>query len=320
MLRSLFVGLSKAAWAQKMITSWAFARRASRRFVAGETLPEAVEAIRVLNQRGVNATLDYLGENTRTPAEARLAAAEVENMLEAIHEHGLRSNVSLKLTQIGLGMQDDLCRELLRGLLAKARELDNFIRIDMEGSNLTSATLDMYFWAMDEGFDNQVGIVLQSYLFRTEKDLEKVLERGGRVRLCKGAYKEPPAIAYPLMRDVCLSFDRLTLALLRAANDATAPSISSDGRIPPIPGLATHDPERIRQALKMAEGLNLDKNRYEFQLLYGIRRDLQDKLSTDGHQVRVYVPYGTHWYPFYMRRLGERPENLMFFIGALFRR
>ncbi len=319
MLRSLFAGLSKAAWAQRAITSWQFARRASRRFVAGETLPEAVDAIRALNQSGINATLDFLGENTRTPAEARLAAAEAIAMLEAIDANNLRSNISLKLTQIGLGMDKHLCRELLGMVLDKTSQLNNFLRIDMEGSPVTSDTLEMFYWALEHGYRDRCGIVLQSCLLRSDKDLEKVLEKGGRVRLCKGAYQEPPSIAYPRKRQVDLSFDRLALSLLRAANTPQAPRVTTEGRVPPIPALATHDEERIRQALSMAQGLGLEKNAYEFQFLYGIRRDLQQRLSRQGHPVRVYVPYGAHRYPFCMRRLGERPANLFFFISNFFR-
>lgn len=320
MLRSLFVGLSRAAWAQRLISSWPFARRASRRFVAGETIQEAIDVVRGLNLRGINATLDHLGENTSTPEEARSAADEAVALLKTIHRTGVRSNVSVKLSQIGLLLDEDLCRELLGEILLNARELGNFVRIDMEDSGLTQRTLDMYAWAMGAGFSANVGIVLQSYLYRTEADLQVVLDLNGRVRLCKGAYREPAEIAFPKKQQVDQSFDRLTRRLLDCARLSHAPRISANGRVPPVPALATHDPARIAYARRLVREFGIEKNALEFQLLYGIRRDLQENLVSRGYPVRVYVPYGTHWYPYFMRRLGERPANVWFFISNFFRR
>jgi proline dehydrogenase len=319
MLRSLFVGLSKAAWARRLLTSWAFARRASQRFVAGETIEEAVDVVRQLNLRKINATLDHLGENTSSPEEARASADEVVALLRAIHRSGLRSNVSVKLSQIGLLQSPDLCRALLAEILQTARELTNFVRIDMEDSSLTESTLEMYAWAIDQGFGPNVGIVLQSYLFRTAGDLERVLALGGRVRLCKGAYREADEIAFARKNDVNRSFDELAERLLRASQPAIAPRLSTNGRVPPVPALATHDPARIAHARRLVSELKMDKNGLEFQMLHGIRRDLQEELVRRGYPVRVYVPYGTHWYPYFMRRLGERPANVWFFISNFFR-
>jgi proline dehydrogenase len=319
MLRSLFVALSKAVWSQRVATSWKFTREASRRFVAGETLDEAIQVVRRLNLSGINATLDHLGENTTTEAEACEAGAELVNMLQVIYRSGMRSNVSVKLSQIGLTLNEELCRELLGSIISKARELGNFVRIDMEGSDLTESTMNVYEWVLEQGFAANVGIVLQSYLHRSRRDLEQVLARGGRVRLCKGAYQEPASIAFARKRDVDLNFDQLALSLLRYACSPDAPALSANGRVPPVAAIATHDPARIAYVRRAVSGMGVAKTAMEFQMLYGIRRDLQDRLKADGFPVRVYVPYGTHWYPYFMRRLGERPANLWFFISNFVR-
>lgn len=318
MLRWFFVSLSKAGWAQRLITHWSFAWRAASRFVAGETAAEGLKAVRDLNTRGIQATLDHLGESTTSREEAHNAADEVISLLEKIEQHHLRANVSLKLSQIGLVIDPALCQELLFNILTKAREQNNFIRIDMEDSSLTTPTLALYHAAREQGFDN-VGIVLQAYLYRTGADLDRILARHGRVRLCKGAYKEPASVAFPRKADVDENFDRLARSLIQGALEASCPALSDDGRFPPIPALATHDPARIWAARQFAEEVGLPQNAMEFQMLYGIRRDLQDQLAASGYPVRVYVPYGTHWYPYFMRRLGERPENIWFFVAHFFR-
>jgi proline dehydrogenase len=315
MLRSLFVSLSRAAWAQRLITASSAGRRMARRFVAGETIDDAIQAARQLNLSGINATLDHLGENTTRAEEARAAAEEVIALQRAIHRSGVRSNVSLKLSQIGLGLDEGLCRELLIQILVCARELGNFVRIDMEGSDLTEQTLGVYHWALEQGFSANVGIVLQAYLHRTRRDLEETLALGGRVRLCKGAYQEPVEIAFARKRDVNLNFDQLALTLLRAAQAPAAAQLSANGRVPPAAAIATHDPARIAYVRHAIAEMGVAKTAVEFQMLYGIRRDLQQRLHADGYGVRVYVPYGTHWYPYFMRRLGERPANLWFFLS-----
>ena len=318
MLRAFFVTLSKAGWMQRLLTRWGFAWRAASRFVAGETREEAINVVRQLNRSGIQVTLDHLGESTSTAEEARAASAEIITLLEEIDRTGLRSNVSIKLSQIGLKIDPDLCFEELINILERARALGNFVRIDMEDSSLTALTLDLYHRAVQRRYAN-VGIVLQSYLYRTGADLEQVLLHGGRVRLCKGAYNEPAEVAYPRKADVDGNYDRLAARLLQGALDCSAPELSQDGRSPPIAAFATHDPARIDYIRRTAIELNFPKRALEFQMLFGIRRDLQESLAASGYPVRVYVPYGDHWYPYLMRRLGERPANIWFFLSNFIR-
>lgn len=317
-MRTSFISLSKAGWAQRLVTGWGFAWRAASRFVAGDTLEKAVPAVRQLNERGIAATLDFLGESTTRPDEARAAVDELVRALEAIDAAGLRCNISVKLTQIGLALDEGLVRENLGRILDRAKGLHTFVRIDMEDSTVTQRTLEVYDWARAQ--DDMVGIVLQSYLYRSEQDVCHVLEAGGRVRLVKGAYDEPAAVAYPKKEQVDASFDHLTTLLLEGAQKAGAPQISTDGRVPPIPAIATHDPARLAHAQAEIKRLGLPRGAVEFQMLYGIRRDLQEQLVAQGYPVRVYVPYGTQWYPYFMRRLAERPANLWFFISNFFRK
>jgi proline dehydrogenase len=318
MLRALLIYLSKAAWMKNIVMKMGLARRVVRRFVAGETLEEAIAAIRELNQRGLLATLDQLGEDTTTPQEAKDTAAEIKQILDGIHESGIRSNLSLKLTQIGLSLDEALCSENLAEILDCARHYNIFVRIDMEDSPFTDATLRIY-WQMrnDRKFEN-VGIVIQSYLYRSEEDVRQLLAGGARIRMVKGAYREPPDVAFPEKADVDRAFDELTRQVLDCAYKNEGPSLSEDGRWPPAPAVASHDEARIQFARAYAGGIGLAKDQVEFQMLYGIRRDLQEKLSNEGYPVRVYVPFGTQWYPYFMRRLAERPANLWFFIAALF--
>jgi proline dehydrogenase len=319
MMRSLFISLSRAGWAQRAIPRWGFAQKTASRFVAGETTEQAIGAIRDLNAQGINATLDHLGENTSSLESAHQATEEVLAMLAEIDRSGMSANVSIKLSQIGLTIDPEACRANLRQLLERAQNLGNFIRIDMEDATLTDATLAAYFGARQQGFNN-VGIVIQSYLYRSPADVRQILEIQGKVRLCKGAYKEPPQVAYPQKADVDSQYDRLTTQLLAGAIAADLPRRSSDGCVPPIPALATHDEKRIRAAQVMAQNLKLPKDAFEFQMLYGIRRDLQAGLVAAGYPVRVYVPYGTHWYPYFMRRLAERPANVWFIASNFFRK
>jgi proline dehydrogenase len=319
MMRSFFISLSKLTWAQRLITRTGIARRAASRFIAGETHEDAIRAVRALNANGIAASLDHLGENTADENASRLAAQEILVILDEIERYKVRSNVSVKLSQIGLTLNDDLCRQNLALVLEKAHSTNNFIRIDMEDSSLTQKTLDIFYWARQQGFAN-TGIVIQAYLYRSEEDIRRLGESGERVRLCKGAYKEPPELAYPKMKDVNAGFDRLIELLFSASLALGAPHISTDGRIPPIPAIATHDDQRIQHACDRAKQMGLPKPALEFQMLYGIRRDLQDQLVSAGYPVRVYVPYGTHWYPYFMRRLAERPANVWFLLSNLLRR
>ncbi len=316
MLRSFFISLSKAGWAQRTITRWGVTRRAARRFVPGESIAGAIHAVQELNQMGIDATLDFLGENTTNVEEAHAAVEEILNALDAIQAAGVRSNVSIKLSQFGLTLDEGLCRENLRRILQRAREYENFIRIDMEDSVVTEKTLGMLDWARREGFEN-AGIVIQAYLHRSQADIERLAGEGARVRLCKGAYKEPGTVAFQKKADVCASYDRLTTRMLE---EAKTRGMARSGKFPPLGAIATHDPQRIEHAKKEIKRLSLPVELVEFQQLYGMRRDLQEALAKEGFGVRVYVPYGTHWYPYFMRRLAERPENVWFFLSNFFRR
>ncbi len=314
MLRSFFVYLSKAAWAQNLVTSWGFAWRAASRFIAGTKLEDAIRVVRELNAKGINATLDHLGEHTSTPEEAQQAAENIYATLDAIGaDPNLRSNVSIKLTQIGMGLDESYCAETLERVLARAKTAKTFIRIDMEDTPYTDKTINLYYALREKGYEN-AGMVIQAYLFRTEADVRRMLQDGTRIRNVKGAYNEPPDKAFPKKADVDANYDLITKILLDAAL-AQNSNLSEDGRTPPIPAIGTHDEKRIAFAKSYAEKIGLPKTGLEFQMLYGIRRDLQEKLVKDGYLVRVYVPFGTHWYPYFMRRLAERPANVWFFIS-----
>jgi proline dehydrogenase len=320
MFRSFFIYLSKAAWARRIVTQWGFAWRAASRFVSGERLEDAIRVIRALNAKGINATLDHLGEHTTNPDEARTATEDILKVFPAIQQARVRANVSIKLTQIGLSLSEELCIQNLQRILQCASDYGNFVRIDMEDSPCVDATLGLYRkMRFERGFDN-VGVVIQSYLFRSEDDVRRIAADGGRVRLCKGAYKEPPEIAYPKKSDVDESYDTLARILMDSSKMTGSPELSEDGFIPPLPALATHDQKRIEKAKQYAESIGLPKRALEFQMLHGIRRDLQDQLAAEGYPVRVYVPYGTEWYPYFTRRLAERPANVWFFLSNLVRK
>lgn len=321
MLRSLFIYLSKAAWAQRLITNWGFAWRMASRFVAGETCADAVRAIRELNEKCISATLDHLGEHTSTVEEADRATQGVLAVLNEIDQAGVRANISIKLTQIGMGLDEEICRRNLVRILDLAKAHGNFVRIDMEDTPYTDITLAIYYSMLQRGFNvSQVGMVVQSYLYRTEADVRKLLEYNTRIRLVKGAYKEPSDKAFPKKADVDANFDLLTKQMIDAALKVEANRISTDGRVPPMPAIATHDEKRIAFAKQYAEKVGLPKEALEFQMLYGIRRDLQEQLVKQDYPVRVYVPFGTHWYPYFMRRLAERPANIWFFVSNYFRK
>lgn len=321
MLRSFLIYLSKAGWAQRMVSGWKIAWQTASRFVAGESIPDAIRAIRELNEKGIVTTLDQLGEHTTTAEEAAQSAESILTIFDEIEKAGVKSNISIKLTQIGMGLDDSLCCENLIRILNRAKEYKNFVRIDMEDTPYTDTTIELLHCALGAGFNGRtVGLVVQSYLYRTEEDTRKLLEHGVRFRLVKGAYKEPPDKAYPKKADVDANFDLLTKILIDAALAAKSPTISEDGRVPPLPAIATHDEKRIDFAKQYAEKVGLPKEALEFQMLYGIRRDLQDQLAAEGYPVRVYVPFGTHWYPYFMRRLAERPANIWFFVSNFFRK
>jgi len=321
MLRSFLIYLSKAAWAQKLVTSWGFAWRAASRFVAGESSVDAIRAVRELNEKCISATLDHLGEHTSTVEEADTATGKILSIMDQIDKAGVRANMSIKLTQIGMGLDEEICRQNLVRILERVKECNNFLRIDMEDTPYTDITLAIYYSMLQRGFSvSQVGLVVQSYLFRTEADVRKLLEYNTHLRLVKGAYKEPSDKAFPKKADVDANFDLLTKLMIDAALKIEANRVSADGRVPPVPAIATHDEKRIAFANQYAEKVGLPKEALEFQMLYGIRRDLQERLVKEGYPVRVYVPFGTHWYPYFMRRLAERPANIWFFVSNYFRK
>jgi proline dehydrogenase len=304
MLRQAFLYLSDQPAIFRFVRRNPLARRFAHRFVAGETLETAMQAVRQLNAKGVSATLDLLGESVHNEAEARAAGREYVRMLEEIDRLKLDSNVSLKLTAMGLDVAEELCVDIVQQILERARALGNFVRIDMEGSDYTDRTLRMFEDRLYPSFRQNVGIVLQSYLYRTQTDVEQANALGARVRLCKGAYKEPETVAFPEKDDVDANYVRCMKMLLCDGN---------------YPGLATHDERIIRQAVQFVKQESIPPERFEFQMLYGIRRDLQEQLVHDGWRMRVYVPFGTQWYPYLMRRLAERPSNVAFIAGSVAR-
>lgn len=316
MVRSFFSYLSKAAWAKKIVMHSSIVWRMASRFIAGVTLADGIRVIQQLNSKGINATLDHLGEDTDSPEKARQATADIIQAFDAIDQAGVRANVSVKLTQIGLGISSELCIENLERILEKARGYHSFVRIDMEDSTVTQRTLDVLHSAREHGYEN-VGIVIQAYLYRSEADIRNLLVECFRIRLCKGAYTESAKVAFPKMQDINSNYDRCASILINGALSKECPRLSNDGKIPPIPGLATHDAKRIEFAKQYAEKIGLPKDAMEFQMLNGIRRDLQEQLVKEGYCVRVYVPYGTEWYPYFMRRIAERPADLLFLFPAI---
>jgi proline dehydrogenase len=299
---------------------WSFAWKMASRFIAGEKLEDAIRVIKELNDKGINATLDMLGEHTTNAEEARQATRDILKMFDAINAAGVRSNVSIKLTQIGLRLDPELCAENLQVILNHARSCGSFVRIDMEEATCVDTTLDMYRRMVDDCCLDNTGVVIQSYLYRSEQDVRNIVARGGRIRLCKGAYKEAADVAFPQKPDVDANYDKLAEIMIDAAAEHGAPQLTDDGRVPPIPAIASHDPKRLEHAKAYAAKAGLPKGAIEFQMLHGIRRDLQEQYAREGYPVRIYVPFGTQWYPYYMRRLAERPANVWFFISNYFRK
>ena len=304
MLRQTFLYLSNQPTIFRFVRNNKLAKKFAGRFVAGETLDTAIAAVRALNAKKITASLDLLGESVTNEAEARSASAEYLAMLDRIHAEKLDANVSVKLTQMGLDISESLCVEIMRGILARAKQYGTFVRLDMEASNYTERTLKMFESQLYPGFEKNVGVVLQSYLFRTEADVARAIALNARVRLCKGAYQEPPAVAFPDKKDVDATYVKCMHTLMSTGN---------------YPGLATHDEKIINEAKRYAKEKGIAPSKYEFQMLYGVRRDLQDQLVSEGYNMRVYVPFGTQWYPYLMRRLAERPANVAFITGNVVR-
>ena len=304
MLRASLLWLSERQGIFRFVRRNGLARKLASRFVAGETPEEGVAAVRELNRHGITASLDLLGESVNNPEEARQARDTYLHTLDQIRAAGVDANVSVKLTQMGLDIAEDLCVENLSAIIARAASSGSFVRIDMEGSAYTERTLDLFRRVFYPKFGNAVGVVLQSYLRRTPQDTDAMIALGARVRLCKGAYKEPPEVAFPAKRDVDQMYETCMQKLLERGN---------------YPGLATHDPRIITAARGFIKAKGIPPERYEFQMLYGVRRDLQLALRREGYRMRVYVPFGTHWYPYLMRRLAERPANVAFIAGSVLR-
>ncbi|MBC7790246.1 MAG: proline dehydrogenase family protein [Anaerolineae bacterium] len=297
MLRQAFLFLSNQQQLYNFATHNSLAKKFASRFVAGETLETALPAVAALNAKGITASLDLLGESVSTEAEARRTGQEYMEMLDRIHERRLDANVSVKLTAMGLDVSEDLCVNIMQGILDRARDYGTFVRLDMEGSPYTERTLRIFEDRLYPSYTQNVGIVLQSYLYRTQADTERANESKCRVRLCKGAYQEPATVAYPEKADVDANYVRCMHALLKSGN---------------YPGLATHDEAIIAEAKRFVRENHIKSDRFEFQMLYGVRRDLQERLVREGYRMRVYVPFGTQWYPYLMRRLAERPANVAF--------
>jgi proline dehydrogenase len=278
------------------------ARKFASRFVAGETVDKGVEAARALSLRGITASLDLLGESVTVEAEALAARDQYLHMLDRMAASGVEVNVSVKLTQMGFDIREELCLANMTAILERAKALGGFVRLDMEGSDYTQRTLDFFSRHLFPTYGAHCGVVIQAMLRRAEADIESLIGMKARVRLCKGAYLEPPEIAFPDKADVDRNYVRLMERLLAAGN---------------YPGLATHDEAIISHARRLIKRDEIPENRFEFQMLYGVRRDLQDRLRRGGHRLRVYIPFGTQWYPYLMRRLAERPANIAFFLGNM---
>ncbi len=319
MLRGILIYLSQATWARKLVTRWKLTWQVASRFVAGETPEAAIEVIKILNLKGICATLDHLGENITNENEATRATDEILHILDEIELTGVLAGVSIKLSQIGLLLGENICEHNLRRIMLRAKKHNNFVRIDMEDSSVTDVTLRLMRAMRQDGFAEHTGIVIQSYLFRSEEDIYELMGEGASVRICKGAYKEPPEVAFPKKSDVDENFDNISKIMLDKVKADEPFAKSGCSRFPPLPAIASHDDARIQYAIKYAEEIGLPKTALDFQMLYGIRRDMQDALASDGYPVRVYVPYGTEWYPYFVRRLAERPANLWFFISNLLR-
>lgn len=302
MLRATLLKLSESPRFAKWVTSNGTTRRMARRFVAGETLDEVIAAARACNQAGMLVSLDYLGENSAKTADAQRARDAYLEVFERIHQEGLQANVSCKLTQLGLDLNADFCQGLVVSIVELAARYDNFLRVDMEGSNYTQRTIDLV--KRVRARNPAVGTVIQSYLYRSEKDVQDLLGVGCRIRLCKGAYKEPPDVAYAAKKDVDFNYVRLMKMLLPSGF---------------YHGIATHDPHMIAETIRWAAAQQISKDDFEFQMLYGVRTDLQRRLVKDGYRLRVYIPYGSDWFPYFMRRLAERPANVGFLVRNLFR-
>jgi len=302
--RSALIYLSRQEGLKEFAARFGLFKKLTTRFIAGESIDEAVAAIRDLNAHGCTASFDHLNESVGSIAETESEVREYLDALARIDETGIDSNVSIKLSQFGLVIDPELAYRNARRIVEDAARRGNFVRVDMEGSNVTQATIDLFKRLRSEFGLNDVGIVIQSYLYRTMEDARDLLKIPARIRLCKGAYNEPPEVAYPSKKDVDDNYVRVMQLLLASGI---------------YHGIATHDPKMIEATIDFAQREGIGKDAFEFQMLYGIRRDLQVQLARDGYRMRVYVPYGKHWYPYFMRRLAERPANIWFVLKNLWK-
>lgn len=302
MLRSTLLKLSESQGFARLVTSNRTTRRMSHRFVAGEELDEAIAAARVSNDQGMLVSLDYLGENVATAADAQRARDAYLQVFDRIAAEKLDANVSCKLTQLGLDLSPEFCEGQVLSIVERAASCDNFLRVDMEGSAYTERTIEVVKKVRSRS--PAIGTVIQAYLYRSEQDIQDLLAIGCRIRLCKGAYKEPPHVAFPKKEDVDANYVKLVRLLLPSGF---------------YHGIATHDPRMIGATIRIAAENRVSKADFEFQMLYGVRTDLQRRLVRDGYRLRIYIPYGRDWFPYFMRRLAERPANLGFFVRNFFR-
>lgn len=302
--RNALIYLSEREGLKDFATRFRPFKKLTTRFVAGENIDEAVAAIKQINADRCTASFDHLNESVTSEAETEAEVSEYLKILEQIDSSGIRSNVSIKLTQFGLGIDHELAYRNARRVVAEAARRGTFVRVDMEGSDVTQVTIDLYKRLRGEFGLNDVGIVLQSYLYRTYDDARDLLQIPARIRICKGAYSEPAAVAYADKQDVDDNYIRVMKLLLSSGT---------------YHGIATHDPKMIEATIDFARKEGIGKEAFEFQMLYGIRRNLRAQLVRDGYNVRIYVPYGKHWYPYFMRRLAERPANIWFIMKNLFK-
>jgi proline dehydrogenase len=302
MLRSTLLKLSESKGFARWVTSNRTTRRMSHRFVAGEELDEAIAAARVCNDQGMLVSLDYLGENVATAADAQRARDAYLEVFDRIAAENLKANVSCKLTQLGLDLSPEFCEGQVLSIVERAALYESFLRVDMEGSAYTERTIEVAKKVRSRS--PAIGTVIQAYLYRSEQDIVDLLAIGCRIRLCKGAYKEPPQVAFPKKEDVDTNYVKLVRLLLPSGF---------------YHGIATHDPRMIGATIRIAAENKVSKDDFEFQMLYGVRTDLQRQLVRDGYRLRIYIPYGRDWFPYFMRRLAERPANLGFFVRNFFR-
>jgi proline dehydrogenase len=305
LLRAAFISLSESKSLRAMAEQTWIGQRLSRRFVAGTTIEDALAATQATNKLGLSVSVDNLGENVTNAEEARHSAQLYHQMLDAMQAQGLNANVSLKLTHMGLDVDEAMAYEIASGVVQHAARINNFVRIDMEGSPYTQRTLD-FVHRLHRQPENtgHVGAVIQAYMFRSEKDVEALLAERIRIRLCKGAYKESPEISFEKKADTDANYIKLMKLLLKSGV---------------YHGIATHDENMIQATIEFAQKEKISPSAFEFQMLYGVRRDLQQKLVKEGWRCRVYIPFGTEWYPYLMRRLAERPANAIFILKNLFR-